>query len=143
MFGEVDTIRARDRRLRVNRADCQQRDADSRDEALPACRVAARHHAREKRLPVLPVTARSDPLTPASCSSLRPNSHEQIRQTVDVGQDARLDDDAVLLKAHQRALGAAADRPRDVERRGGAMFARDRPVAQHALDRLDPVHFVA
>jgi hypothetical protein len=35
------------------------------------------HQAREKRLPVLPVASRSDPLTPASCSILRPNSHRR------------------------------------------------------------------
>ena len=35
------------------------------------------YQAREKRLPALPVTSRSDPLTPASCSSLRPNSQSR------------------------------------------------------------------
>src|SRR5256885_9797942 len=33
------------------------------------------YHARENRLPALPVASRSEPLTPASCSSLRANSH--------------------------------------------------------------------
>ena len=32
------------------------------------------YQAREKRLPAFPVTSRSDPLTPASCSSFRPKS---------------------------------------------------------------------
>ena len=35
------------------------------------------YHAREKRLPVFPVTLRSEPLTPASCSSFRANSHRR------------------------------------------------------------------
>lgn len=35
------------------------------------------YHAREKRLPALPVSARSEPLRPASCSSFRPNSHNR------------------------------------------------------------------
>ena len=36
-----------------------------------------RYHARDQRLPVLPVSARSEPLTPAACSSLRPISHNR------------------------------------------------------------------
>ena len=39
--------------------------------------ASGRYQAREKRLPVLPVTSRSEPLTPASFSSLRPNSHSR------------------------------------------------------------------
>jgi hypothetical protein len=35
------------------------------------------YHARENRLPAFPVTSRSEALTPASCSSLRPNSHNR------------------------------------------------------------------
>lgn len=44
-----------------------------RARAMPLCR----YQARENRLPALPVTSRSDPLTPASCSSLRPNSQSR------------------------------------------------------------------
>ena len=36
-----------------------------------------RYQARDQRLPVLPVSARSEPLTPAACSSLRPISHNR------------------------------------------------------------------
>ena len=47
--------------------------------ALAMTRVlyVAGYHARENRLPALPVSARNEPLTPASCSSLRPNSHNR------------------------------------------------------------------
>src|SRR6266511_2640501 len=39
--------------------------------------IRAPYQAREKRLPALPVASRSEALTPASCSSLRPNSHSR------------------------------------------------------------------
>ena len=47
------------------------------DPSRTALHRASRYQARENRLPVLPVTSRSEPLTPASCSSLRPNSHNR------------------------------------------------------------------
>ena len=144
MLGEVDTMRA-------GADDCPWRPAPQATSASATRSCSRRahlrapaddaHHAREKRLPVLPVASRSEPLTPASCSSLRPNSHKQIGQAIHVGQNRRLDDRAGFLQPHERALGAAADRARHVVGRRGAMLARNRPVAEHALDRFDPMHF--
>src|SRR5882672_8203011 len=45
--------------------------------ATPQRDGTACHQAREKRLPALPVAARREPVTPASCSRLRPNNHNR------------------------------------------------------------------
>ena len=102
-----------------------------------------RHQARDKRLPVLPVTARSDPLTPASCSSFRPKIHSRSDRRLRYGRIDGLHRRRPTRRAGRR-LARHAGRscaPRRTRRRPSMSPGTDQSDS-HAVDGLEAMHLV-
>ncbi len=112
------------------------------DELVEAWRERRAHHARDQRLPDLPVSARSDPPMPASCSSLRPNSHNRsdsrLRYLRIVGCTA-----SPVSSSGANAASSLARRHTvraDVERRRRCGGAGDGPAREQPFDGLEAIH---